>query len=287
MNRALTLQMRCRSWRLRVSVTTNGVCVPTIKSGWHGWPVAVPSAGASMTELSMTAQTPTSSGCLSRPSASRTAGAPEMLENAARFVRGKSAAEIGSYYQYQGSRTNDCGPFSLAMIINLQLGECRVKGKELGDLMQAASRGFGLLRYRFTSWMGQRRGATSPWGLTLAYRNLGTRLVGVNTRQLGRIRWRLGGSKDRLLRNVDGGVLSTLLLVWKGASAAHFATVVGYDRGGDRFLLLDSATGGDKSACSPDERVLAVTWERLETDWSRRPWWLLWQNRVMVEVELA
>jgi hypothetical protein len=203
------------------------------------------------------------------------------------YVGGKSAAEIGAVYQYQGSRTNDCGPFSLAMVINLQLGNQRVDGDELGDLMQAKSWGFGLIRYRFTSWMGRRKGATSPWGLATAYRALGPRLAGVSPAQLGRIRWRVGGTKERLMDNVARGVLSTLLLVWQGANSAHFATVVGYDSRDDRFLLLDSATGGDKSGLPAEERILAVTWDKLNADWSRRAWWFLWLNRVMIETEMV
>jgi hypothetical protein len=203
------------------------------------------------------------------------------------YVGGKSPAEIGAVYQYQGSRTNDCGPFSLAMVINLQLGANRVDGDELGDLMQARSWGFGLIRYRFTSWMGKRVGATSPWGLAAAYRAFGARLAGVGPGQLGRMRWRVGGTKERLTDNVARGVLSTLLLVWKGADSAHFATVVGYDAGNDRFLMLDSATGGDKSGLPAEERILAVPWEKLDSDWSRRAWWFLWLNRVMIETELT
>jgi hypothetical protein len=210
-----------------------------------------------------------------------------MTDEAVRYVAGKSAAEIGAAYQYQGSRTNDCGPFSLAMVINLQLGENRVNGDELGDLMQAASWGFGLIRYRFTSWMGARKGASSPWGLAMAYRRFGMPLAGVGPGRLGRMRWRVAGTKERLIDNLARGVLSTLLLVWQGANSAHFATVVGYDRENDRFLMLDSATGGDKSGLPAEERILAVPWEKLTADWSRRAWWFLWLNRVMIETEMV
>lgn len=209
-----------------------------------------------------------------------------MDHNSAMFVGSKTAAEIGSYYQYQGVRNNDCGPFSLAMAINLQLGAHRVDGNELGELMQADSLGFGLLRYRFTSLMGARKGATSPWGLATAYREIGPRLAGVDSERLGRIRWLVRGTKERLIGNVNRGVLSTLLLVWQAERDAHFATVVGYCPAVDEFLLLDSATGGDKSSLPPQDRLLAVPWPKIDADWSRRPWWLVWFNRVMLETEL-
>jgi hypothetical protein len=201
-------------------------------------------------------------------------------------VGGWTPAEIGAVYQHQGQETNNCGPTNLAMVINLQLAghgaTYRVERAKLGDEMQASSRGFGLLGYRLTGLTGRVKGATPPWGMVRAYRkiNAGLRVEGYV--ELGRMTWRVGGTREELVSNVGAGVLSTLMLVWKNLGA-HYVTVVGYEPAGDAFLLLDPGTGRDKSDWDPPARLRCVPWPELDADWSRRPWWFLWQNRIVIE----
>ncbi len=201
-------------------------------------------------------------------------------------VGGRTPAEIGAIYQYQGRETNNCGPTNLAMVINLQLAAhgvgYRVERAKLGDEMQASSRGFGLTGYRLTAWTGRVKGATPPWGMVRAYHKINQGLRGEGYVELGSMSWRVGATREELIANLRAGVLSTLMLVWKNLGA-HYVTVVGYDPAGDAFLLLDPATGGDKSDWEPAARLRPVAWPELDPDWSRRPWWFLWQNRTVIE----
>jgi hypothetical protein len=201
-------------------------------------------------------------------------------------VGGRTPADIGGVYQYQGRDTNNCGPTNLAMIINLQLAghgaNYRVDRAKLGDEMQASSRGFGLTGYRFTAWTGRVKGATPPWSMVRAYRKINQGLRGKGYVELGKMSWRVGGTREELIANLRAGVLSTLMLVWKKLGA-HYVTVVGYDPAGDAFLLLDPGTGGDKSDWDPAARLRCVPWPELDQDWSRRAWWFLWQNRTLIE----
>ena len=207
-------------------------------------------------------------------------------ESAPVTVGGRMPAEIGALYQYQGRDTNNCGPTNLAMIINLQLAghgaSYRVDRAKLGDEMQASSRGFGLTGYRFTAWMGRIKGATPPWGMVRAYRKINDGLGAKGYVELGKMSWRVGATREALIANLRAGVLSTLMLVWKN-QGAHYVTVVGHDPAGDAFLLLDPGTGGDKSDWEPAARLRLVPWPELDADWSRRPWWFLWQSRTVIE----
>lgn len=205
-------------------------------------------------------------------------------------VDGRTAGEIGAVYQYQGRHTRDCGPANLAMIINLQLAghdvRYRVDCKDLGEEMQNSSRGFGLRGYRFTTWMGRAQGATPPWGMVRAYRKINAGLRRQGYVELGRMRWRIGGTREQLIANLWSGVISTLMLVWK-KEGAHYVTMVGYDPSDDAFLLLDPGTGGDRTGLEPADRLRSVPWPELAADWSRRPWWFLWQNRLIIETRGA
>jgi RHS repeat-associated protein/uncharacterized repeat protein (TIGR01451 family) len=207
-------------------------------------------------------------------------------------VGDQSMSELGDAYQYQ-ELANNCGPANLAMVISLQLEEVgieyQVSGRELGRIMQDASRGFGTAGYRFTSvWSPDLEGATPPWGMADAHGDLSAELEAAGYPGLGEVKWRAGGTKDELINNIENGVLSTLMLPWKNGKeeGAHYATVVGYDPATDQFLLLDPGTGGDLSNLRAAERILYIAWSSLEEDWSRRPWWFGFQSNVIIETPL-
>jgi hypothetical protein len=211
-------------------------------------------------------------------------------ENPYITVGNRYATKLGEAYQYQGPRgENNCGPANLAMLAELQLHdlgiETRVNGNQMGDAMQAASRFFGIAGYRLTNWVFKPfQGATPPWGMVMAYNQLGAELEAAGLPGLGESTWRTGATKDELIRNIENGVFSTIILVWDDGGA-HYATVVGYQPSTDRFLLLDPGTGGDRSELHPWLRIFIEDWSWLDEHWSRRPWWLLWQNRAIVETQ--
>jgi hypothetical protein len=211
------------------------------------------------------------------------------------LVRGHTLAELGEEYQFQGARSNDCGPTNLAMIMNLLLRTKNVNyhfdNHELAQAMQDASDGLsslgGILGFRLNKLFPKGLvGATHPWGMKSAFSKFDKGLAEAGHPKLGTMRWRLNGTKERLISNLTEGVFSTLMLVWEGGGA-HWVTVVGYHQGHDRIIMLDPATGGDKSAKTPTERFLKVDWSWVDERWSRRPWWFGFQKRVMIETRPA
>jgi hypothetical protein len=134
---------------------------------------------------------------------------------------------LDQIHQYQGHGTNHCGPTTLAMIINLILGEggydCdRVKYNDLQAAMQAGSLGFGFTGYCLQGTgllhglkvVNDITGATLPWGLEHAFADFNDGLIKSGGPNLGRATFAENGTKEDLLENIECGYKTALMVVW-------------------------------------------------------------------------
>jgi len=121
------------------------------------------------------------------------------------------AAKILAALQWQGEN-NDCGPFTVATVINGLLG-LDLKGADLAKEMNRPSwRGPWVLVRRVPNW------ATFPWGMVDVFKQYGLRAS-----------WRLLASADQLYPAVAGGeVLLPILGSWRPLWA-HVMTMVAWE----------------------------------------------------------
>jgi RHS repeat-associated protein len=191
-------------------------------------------------------------------------------------------SDLEAVHQYQGEGNNDCGPTSLAMVSNLLLRQHGishdpVRGKELGDTMQEASRGFGNRGYRLNIPLVA--GATPPWGMVDAFNELSRESTAAGGPELGTAEWKENGTRRDLIDNIEQGYPTAIMLTWDPApltvplGGAHWVLVVGYNYDTDEFLVLDP--GYRKDAGGFRWR----SWDELNDDWSRP---ILTMRNVMV-----
>lgn len=165
-----------------------------------------------------------------------------------------SLFKLDEIHQYQGHGTNHCGPTTLAMIINMMLGEegydChRVKYNDLQAAMQAGSLGFGFTGYRLQGAgllhglkiVNDITGATLPWGLEHAFADFNDGLMKSGGPNLGSATFAEKGTKEDLLDNIERGYKTALMIVWPDGGGAHWIAVVDYDPEKDAFTVLDPA----------------------------------------------
>jgi hypothetical protein len=137
------------------------------------------------------------------------------------------------YHQHQGE-TNDCGPTCLAMAANARLNEARFVGatvaQEMNHWRLRARPRPQLVAHRIPHW------ATFPWGIVQYLRDHGIAA-----------RWALGGTLERLQRNVQDDWITLVLigepLRWQRGRYAgwgHFKIVFGYTPG-EGLLFVDPA----------------------------------------------
>lgn len=99
------------------------------------------------------------------------------------------ALPLERWHKYQG-QTNDCGPFSVAIVANALLAGEVVQPQALAQEMDARG-----LPERIPGWV------MFPWALAFAFRRLGLRA-----------RWRVGAREARLWRNLRAGVATIVVL---------------------------------------------------------------------------
>ncbi len=184
--------------------------------------------------------------------------------------------DLGQVHQFQGVGTNDCGPTSLTVAINLlllrdgytaepQLLTC----KSVADAMQADSRGFGLKGYRVThNFFGfPVKGATfAKSGMLKAFQDFNKTWMAAGHPSLGRGEFRNGGTKAHLIDNLQHGRVTSVRWVWEKPfkNGAHWVTVVGFNPTDDEFYVLNSALPHRTIAKENIQRVPWVTF---------RQWW--------------
>ena len=162
--------------------------------------------------------------------------------------------QLPLWHQWQG-HTNDCGPFSAAIATNALRGARVVEGALIAEAMVEQ-----WPPERIPGW------ATFPWGVARMLRRFGLRP-----------RWRIGASERRLLRNLDAG-RTTLVLVgeplrfegrrWAGWSHYKLLYAWGPEAG---WAFVDPGASGSR----------VYTYQKAAT--FRRLW--TWMGRQCIEVE--
>ena len=176
----------------------------------------------------------------------------------------------GLAHQFQGAGTNDCGPTSLAMAVNLlawQKGfvtEPHAIPKTLvAEAMQNESRWWGMGGYRVTqNLLGlPTKGATfARVGMLRAFAAINRSWEKLGYASLGRASFRVNGTKENLLENIAQNCITAVRWVWDKPykNGSHWVTVVGYNRASDEFLVLNPAL--PHHATAPEENIQRVRW---------------------------
>jgi hypothetical protein len=181
--------------------------------------------------------------------------------------------DLAAVHQYQGDGTNHCGPTTLAMIINMILGEKgydykQVSFNDLQAAMQSGSLGFGFTGYRLNLDFLQEvhiadkvTGATLPWGLVQAFKDFNEGLQRAGGPNLGAVTFAEKGTKQDLLDNLKQEFKTAIMLVWPNNGGAHWIAVAGYNPDTDEFSILDPANAKGGLSTMP--------WSQLSEHWSR------------------
>lgn len=150
---------------------------------------------------------------------------------------------VYDYHQYQGDRTNDCGPTSAAIAVNALLDQWVLEGPAVAEEMSHVAfecRPFPhLVVPRIREW------ATFPWGIVYYLKKQGFRA-----------RWRLFGTLERLERNLRADRLTIVVIgvpwrwrkvkadkpwpwkTWRYIGWAHVKILFGYVPG-QELLFVD------------------------------------------------
>ena len=143
----------------------------------------------------------------------------------------------GRFYLSQGfaaekKLTNDCGPASLAMVLNLLLFQANLGTSPLGK--NAVIRSSGLLPFdRIPAWVPKYGGATAPWGLTKAFNRWAEKLD---------LDWRSSrrshARRAHIIEQLVTGRPVTALKIWK-TGGAHWVNLVRYASEKNKVYFLD------------------------------------------------
>lgn len=175
----------------------------------------------------------------------------------------------GRFYLSQGFNdkkgfTNDCGPTSLAIILNLFLFQenPRVVSVEKNNVIHSSN-----FHYweRLPYWIPRFGGATAPWGIVKAF-NRWAKHYDLNWQAQRKIRAR----KAHVLENLLMGKPVTVLKIWK-SGGAHWINLVRYSSEKGRLYYLDP--NPFLEYLPEGKRLQSQTWEDFEADWSRTNWW--------------
>ncbi len=178
---------------------------------------------------------------------------------------------FGRFYQSQGlskegSYTNDCGPTSLAVVLNMLLFQANRATKSLDKGEVIHSSGF-FFWDRVPSWVPKFGGATAPWGLVKAFNHWSQDL------DLGwRAERRSHARRAHIIENLITGKPVTALKIWKNGGA-HWVNLVKFVGEKDRLYFLDP--NPFLKNLPEDKRLQSQTWTEFDADWSRTAWWSL------------
>ena len=176
---------------------------------------------------------------------------------------------LGRFYISQGlteekSFTNDCGPASLACVINMLLFQANLKSVPLDKDTAVQSSGFKPWD-RLPYWTPKVGGATSPWGMANAFNRWADKL---------KLDWqaerRSSARRAHVIEQLMSGRPVTALKIWKNGGA-HWVNLVRYASDKDRLYYIDPNPYLDHLAL--DKRLQSQLWKDFESDWSRQNWW--------------
>ena len=176
---------------------------------------------------------------------------------------------FGRFYLSQGfnsekKMTNDCGPASLAAVLNMFLFQAELGSPAMGK--NAVIKSSGLMFWdRIPEWIPKYGGATAPWGLVKSFNRWAERLD-LDWRAERRSRAR----RAHIMENLLTGRPVTALKIWKDGGA-HWVTLVRYAGDKDRVYFLDPNPWLEH--LPEGKRLQSQAWAEFEEDWSRSAWW--------------
>jgi len=175
----------------------------------------------------------------------------------------------GRFYQSQGFNekkgfTNDCGPTSLAVILNIFLFQDNLNVQPLEKKSIIHSSGF-FFWDRLPQWVPRIGGATAPWGMVKAF-NRWAKKYNLDWRAERKSRAR----RVHVLENLMMGKPVSALKIWK-TGGAHWVNLVRYSSEKERVYYLDP--NPFLQYLPEDKRLQSQTWEEFQADWSRSKWW--------------
>lgn len=178
-------------------------------------------------------------------------------------------AFYGQFYMSQGFRkekevSNDCGPTSVAMMINIILYHENVRNLNLRKeniIHQSKLHFWDRLPKNFPS-VG---GATAPWGMVTAFNQWMQRL-GLPW-QAARVS---NATRQTILEAIISGKYVSALKVWKNGGA-HWVNIVDFSAEDDTLYTLDP--NPYLVHLPQNRRIQKETWEKFSSDWERRKAW--------------
>ena len=175
----------------------------------------------------------------------------------------------GRFYQSQGfftdnKITNDCGPASLASILNVFLFQDNLLNPPLEKEMVIRALGYAFWN-RLPKWVPKVGGATAPWGMVKAFNHWSNKY---------NLKWKAerksNSRRAHILENLLLGKPVSALKIWK-TGGAHWINLVRYSSEKERLYFLDP---NPYLQYLPEEkRLQSQTWEEFKLDWTRTNWW--------------
>ncbi|KUK46712.1 MAG: hypothetical protein XD73_0416 [Anaerolinea thermophila] len=178
-------------------------------------------------------------------------------------------SSFGSFYLSQGFRqkgivSNDCGPTSVAMIINIILTQESVKDLSLRKeniIYQTRFHFWDRLPGTFPN-VG---GATTPWGIVTAFNQWMLKLG---------LPWKAerisGASRHTIFEKIVSGKYISALKIWKNGGA-HWVNIIDFSAEDNMVFTLDP--NPYLVHLPPNRRVQKESWEKFSSDWQRRKVW--------------
>lgn len=175
----------------------------------------------------------------------------------------------GRFYQSQGfgskkEPNNDCGPASLAMVLNFFLFQVSPGTPRLEKKTVIQSSRF-FIWDRLPAWVPRVGGATAPWGLAKAF-NRWSKHYQLNWQAQRKSHAR----RAHVLESLLMGRPVSALKIWK-TGGAHWVTLVRYSSEKDRVYFLDPNPYLEH--LPEAKRLQSQSWEAFMEDWSRSTWW--------------
>jgi len=175
----------------------------------------------------------------------------------------------GRFYLSQGfgskkGPNNDCGPTSLAVVLNLFLFQANPGQRpvEKDTVIRLSKFTFW---DRLPGWIPRVGGATAPWGLARAF-NLWAKKYQLNWQAQRKSHAR----KAHVLENLLMGRPVSALKVWE-TGGAHWVTLVRYASDKERLYFLDP--NPYLEYLPEGKRLQSQSWDEFMRDWSRTTWW--------------
>jgi len=176
---------------------------------------------------------------------------------------------FGRFYLSQGFNvdkgfTNDCGPTSLAVILNIFLFQDNLGKSPLEKTTIISSSGF-LFWDRLPQWLPRIGGATAPWGIVKAF-NHWSRKYDLKLQAERKSHAR----RAHVLENLLMGKPVTALKIWR-TGGAHWVNLVRYSSDKERLYFLDP--NPYLQYLTDEKRLQSQSWGEFQEDWSRTNWW--------------